>query len=260
MTGPDPAAETGGDDGTDSRDDNGSRDDDGSNRNGNTTANGRFVAAAADDLDSFVGLTGHSYRAEVDRMTAWRTRLDQTTNWAVVLMAAILTFAFASPDNPHYVLLIGVLAIGAFLVIESQRYQEYDAWRNRVRLLQRHLLAGVLSPAETATGEWREQLASDLREPELRYPFWRSIAHRLTRVYFLLLSVLIAAWTARITVFQTDETWRQTAAIGEIPGTVVVAVVGTGYAAAGLLTAISIYQSRTREFGEDGAPAGDSGG
>ena len=33
----------------------------------------------------------HLYRGEVHRMTNWRERLDRTTNWAVTVMAAILT-------------------------------------------------------------------------------------------------------------------------------------------------------------------------
>lgn len=33
----------------------------------------------------------HLYRGEMDCMTTWRQRLDQTTYWAVTVMAAILT-------------------------------------------------------------------------------------------------------------------------------------------------------------------------
>lgn len=50
----------------------------------------------------------HLYRGEVHRMKLWRERLDSTTNWAVIVVTAILTWAFSSPDNPHYLLLLGV--------------------------------------------------------------------------------------------------------------------------------------------------------
>jgi len=33
----------------------------------------------------------HLYRSEVHRMKFWRERLDRTTNWAVTILAAILT-------------------------------------------------------------------------------------------------------------------------------------------------------------------------
>jgi uncharacterized membrane protein len=48
----------------------------------------------------------HFYRAEVSRANTWRTRLDATTNWAVITTAAALTFAFSSAHNPHFVLLL----------------------------------------------------------------------------------------------------------------------------------------------------------
>lgn len=215
------------------------------------------AAAVSEDTGTFVSLAGHFYRGEVDRMTAWRTRLDQTTNWAVVLMAAILTFAFSSPDNPHYVLLIGVLGVVAFLVIESQRYQEYDAWRTRVRIVQRYLLAGTFSPTEVPDDDWRDRLGADLREPELHYRRWQSLGHRLKRVYFFLLTVLLAAWISRVTVFEAGESWQQTAAIGGIPGPVVMAVVAVGYLVAGLLAGISVLESRRREFNDELPGDGD---
>lgn len=33
----------------------------------------------------------HLYRGEIHRMKFWRERLDRTTNWAVVMISAILT-------------------------------------------------------------------------------------------------------------------------------------------------------------------------
>ncbi len=37
----------------------------------------------------------HYYRAEVQRSNTWRTRLDNTTNWAVVSTSAAITFALS---------------------------------------------------------------------------------------------------------------------------------------------------------------------
>jgi len=211
----------------------------------------QIVDWVSESPETTIGLLGHFYRGEVERMTAWRTRLDQTTNWAVVLMAAILTFAFASSDNPHYVLLIGALGVGSFLVIESQRYQEYDAWRYRVRLVQRNLLACALTPTESnVDDDWRQRLGSDLRRPELVYPWWRAFAHRLKRVYFFLLSVLLVSWVLRISVFAPEESWQRTATIAEIPGTVVVALVIGAYVLLGGLATWSVLKGRAREFGE----------
>jgi len=45
----------------------------------------------------------------------WRTRLDATTNWAVITAAAALTFTFNSPQSPHYVVLLVILLVLIFL-------------------------------------------------------------------------------------------------------------------------------------------------
>lgn len=45
-------------------------------------------------LDEEMGPSGsmaHLYRGEIHRMRFWRERLDRTTNWAVIVIAAILT-------------------------------------------------------------------------------------------------------------------------------------------------------------------------
>ena len=205
-------------------------------------------ARAADDLSAIVSLTGDFYRGEIDRVTTWRTRLDQTTNWAVVVMAAILTWAFSSTNHPHYVVLIGGLTIGVFLFVEAQRYQEYDAWRARVRLVQQDFLAVAYHPNGPEHRDWREQLSDDLREPRLRISIWRAIGHRLRRIYYPLLTVLFAAWALRVTVFATGESWRQTAAIGTVSGPVVVAIVGGTYVLLTAVTVLSRGSSAKREF------------
>jgi len=42
---------------------------------------------------------GHAYRGELGRTTAWRTRIDRTTNWAVVLYYAAVVVLTFWPHN-----------------------------------------------------------------------------------------------------------------------------------------------------------------
>lgn len=44
----------------------------------------------------------HLYRAEISRLTAYRLRLDNTTNWAVTTTAALVAFALGNTSMPHY--------------------------------------------------------------------------------------------------------------------------------------------------------------
>ena len=82
----------------------------------------------------------HYYRAEIQRSNVWRSRLDTTTNWAVVTVAASITFVFAAPENHWGVFLLVMLLVMLFLFIEARRYRYYELWSLRARLMETCLL------------------------------------------------------------------------------------------------------------------------
>jgi uncharacterized membrane protein len=171
----------------------------------------------------------HLYRGEIHRMKLWRERLDKTTNWAVILMGAILTWAFSSARNPHYVILVGMATVGVFLTIEARRYRAYDIWRSRVRIMQENAFAQALDPStDVEDTAWRAKLSRNYRRPAMAITSEEAIAHRLRRVYLPLFTVLILAWAIRVGAFAA-QSWPASAAIGSVPGLVVSAVVGGTY-------------------------------
>ncbi|AXR82464.1 DUF2270 domain-containing protein [Natrarchaeobaculum sulfurireducens] len=183
-----------------------------------------------DDSTGLGSVMAHVYRGEIDRVGTWRERLDETTTWAVTLMAAILTWAFSSPDNPHYILLVGILIVTIFLGIEARRYRDYDVFRSRARIIQENLFANALDPSQgVESHDWRAELSRDYRRPTLKVSVYEALANRLQRVYLALLSVLLVAWVFRITAFAPRQDWLTTAEIARIPGIAVVAVVGVFY-------------------------------
>lgn len=120
----------------------------------------------------------HLYRGKIHRMKLWRERLDRTTNWAVIVMAAIITWAFSSPDNPHYILLIGIATLSVFLVIEARGYRGYEIWRSRVRTLQENVWAYGLDPSTgVVDSEWRKKLSDDYRTPAIKISAEEALAH-----------------------------------------------------------------------------------
>ncbi len=159
-------------------------------------------------------------------------------------MAAILTWAFSSVDNPHYIILVGMLVVSLFLFIEARRYRDYDVYRSRVRLFQQNLLADALDPSEGIEHEdWRSKLSRDYRAPTLKVSTWEATANRLRRIYLPLLAVLLVAWLFRITAFAPDESPLVTATIAVIPGIFVVVLVALYYVAA----IITVLWPRDRE-------------
>lgn len=189
-------------------------------------------------VDQSTGLgsvAAHLYRGEIERVTTWRGRLDETTNWAVTVMAAILVYAFSSDGTSHAILLVGMLVMAVFLCIEARRYQSYDVWRSRARLLQENLFANALDPSTgVERPRWRAELSADYRKPSIKIPYHEALGRRLRRVYLPLLAIMLTSWIFRIGAY-SDQPFLQAASLPKIPGAVVLAVVGLSYGlAAGL--------------------------
>src|SRR5271167_2158483 len=67
-----------------------------------------------------IGALAHLYRGEVYRSTVWRTRLDNTTNWAVAGLGLALSVSFSRADASALpILLMGVLTV-VFLFFEAR--------------------------------------------------------------------------------------------------------------------------------------------
>src|SRR5690606_31821687 len=100
-----------------------------------------------DDVDVRSAVLVHFYRALVTHMDVWRQRMDATTNWAAATTAAMVTFSFSTPDSLHFTLLLAAGFDVMFLLMESRRYQIFDVWRRRFRLLNRYIIAPELGAA-----------------------------------------------------------------------------------------------------------------
>ena len=207
----------------------------------------------AEERSEFVGLMQHFYRGELGRATAWRARIDRTTNWAVGLVATLITWSFTSPENPHYIILGGLVVVSVFLGVEARRYRIYDIWRSRVRLVEENVFANAADPQGVAQVEWRELLADDLRRPRLKVPFFEAVSRRLKRVYLPLMTIIVASWFLRVSLFAPERLpLREAAAIANVPGTVVVAAVSLFYL---LMVGVALWPTDRRAKGEKRGPS-----
>jgi hypothetical protein len=110
-----------------------------------------------------IGALAHLYRGVVYRSTIWRTRLDNTTNWAVVILGIALSVTFSSREaSPLPLLLAGVLSI-VFLIFEARRYRYFNVWRARARWLERNFYAPMLRGEELkADNHWTNDYARSI--------------------------------------------------------------------------------------------------
>jgi len=110
-----------------------------------------------------------------------------------------LTWAFSSSDNPHYILLIGIVVVTVFLGIEARRYWDYDVFRARVPDASGESARNCPGPV---TGRRTHRLASRTGSglPRARgesIDAGGPLANRLRRVYLALLGILLVTWIFR---------------------------------------------------------------
>lgn len=174
-----------------------------------------------------IGALAHLYRGEVYRSTVWRTRLDSSTNWAVVTTGIALSATYASAEaSPLPMVLVGLL-VTVFLVFEARRYRYFNVWRARARLLETDFYAPMLRGEDIAPNmAWTELLAGDYRNPNYHISYVRAIGRRLRRTYGWIFAIQAIAYYGKLAIHPGpmtafSEVWER-AAIGPIPGTLVV--------------------------------------
>lgn len=175
-----------------------------------------------------IGALAHLYRGEVYRSTVWRTRLDSSTNWAVVTTGIALSATYSSAAaSPLPMVLVGLL-VSVFLLFEARRYRYFNVWRARARLLETDFFAPMITGDGTArNSRWTELLAGDYREPHYHISYSRAIGRRLRRTYGWIFVIQAIAYYGKLVIHPTPlttlaEVWER-AAIGPVPGGLVVA-------------------------------------
>lgn len=171
----------------------------------------------------FTTAMAHFYRGEVQRSNTWRTRLDTTTYWAVLLVSATLSFTFSSPLSPHFMIPIVTILVTVFLVMEARRYRYYEIWASRVRVIETGYFAPMLAPDSVPRDEeWASHLASDLLTPHFNISAWEAIGRRLRRNYMWLFALLALSWTLKVYLHpvpaDTFALFLQRATVGLVPG------------------------------------------
>lgn len=174
----------------------------------------------------FVSSLAHQYRAEVQRTNSYRTRLDVTTNWAIIVTSVSISIAFSQPNVHHGVLILNVLLITSFLLVEARRYRYYEMWNQRVRGLETDFFAAMLGASAPLSAKWAKELAQNMLAPRLPISLLDAVGIRLRRNYIWIFLILGIAWLAKYWLFPAPpSSWNEfvgRAVIGPVPGILVV--------------------------------------
>ncbi len=150
---------------------------------------------------AFVTALAHFYRGEMNRANVWRTRLDVTTNWAILTTAGFLSFGFGGRDVPHFVFILATIFVFFFLIIEARRYKYFDLWRWRVALVNENFFASILCPeAAPLEPNWHKLLSYDLQHSQFKITLLEAFGRRLRRNYIWVFIVLGCCWLIKISI------------------------------------------------------------
>ena len=181
-------------------------------------------------------------------MAGWRDRVDRTSNWAITVVAAMLSLSLSSPTAHHGVLLFAMLLVLLLLWIEARRYRFFDVYRARVRKLERHYFSQVFAPAGKPGSDWIRLLGQDLREPQFLMSHRTAMSRRLRRNYIWMFLILLLAWVLKIATPKLQQEGVQlelvrsfreiveNAAFGPAPGWAVLIAVAAFYGALAYIT------------------------
>lgn len=174
----------------------------------------------------FVTAMVHLYRGELAEATAWRGRIDTTSNWAIVMSATTLSFVFADRAIERHVLIPIITLFCTFLLnMEARRYRFFDIWRSRARILEINFYGPLLAGTKPITSDWATRLGQDMEWPRFHMSWWEAIGRRLRRNYTGIYSVLLGSWIVVLTTHPVPaDSFLEVisrAAIGPVPGGVV---------------------------------------
>ncbi len=191
----------------------------------------------------------HYYRAEIQRSNTWRTRLDATTNWAIITAGAAISFALSAPEHHHGVILINFILIGLFLFIEARRYRYYELWAYRTRLIEQEYLAAMLVSPHQPAPDWADKLATSLRTPRFPISLREALGRRIRRNYGWIFLTLVASWLLKLitqpTALFSLNQFVERAAVGPFAGEWIIALVGTVMLALTILGVTTVMMRRS---------------
>ncbi len=208
----------------------------------------------------FVTAMVHLHRGELSEATAWRSRIDTTTNWAVVFSVTTLSFVFADKLNERHVLIPIVSLFCTFLLLmEARRYRFFDIWRSRARMIEINFYRPMLDGSAPTTEDWAKTLAHDLEWPHFHMSAWEAAGRRLRRTYQYIFAILLISWVVVLFIHPTvatsvDEVVTR-ASVGTAPGLLVIAAMMLLYGAL-LVLGVSSYWASHRA---KNLPAGHPG-
>jgi len=141
----------------------------------------------------------HLYRGEMQRASTWRSRLDTTTNWAILAVISAISFTFSDMRHPNVILIVSNFIVFMLLWVEARRYRFYDVYRTRLRKIEENFFAPILRrDLQSPEAKWGGIVAEDFLHPRFKIRFVHALKARLIRNYLALFLILFCSWLIKL--------------------------------------------------------------
>jgi uncharacterized membrane protein len=148
--------------------------------------------------DKYLQVVAHFYRGEMNRLTVYRTRLDNTFQYSILLTSALLVFNLQHSTLQYFPLLILFLNF-LFCFVETRRYRYFLIIQNRVCIMEKGFLCHQVLNKENDLN-WKTELVNIFSNVNFTKSFFTCFCIRYFRNYIWLIDFIILVWGSLITI------------------------------------------------------------
>lgn len=152
--------------------------------------------------DKYLQTIAHLYRAEINRLTIYRQRLDIISNWYITLLATVLVLYLGNNIVPHNIILILIIPNIIFSFIEARRYRYYMISQYRTRLIEKGFYGDILADndLESQNINYKKDLYDNFMYPKYNISLLHAWIIRFKRNYIWLLYFIIFSWILKLAI------------------------------------------------------------
>lgn len=151
--------------------------------------------------DKHLQVIAHMYRAEINRLTIYRQRLDIISNWYITLLSTVLVLYLGNNIVTHNIILILFIPNIIFSFIEARRYRYYMLSQYRTRLIEKGFYGDILTNSlESQNINYKKDLHDNLMNPKYNISLLHAWIIRFKRNYIWLLYFIILSWILKLLI------------------------------------------------------------